>query len=422
MPKKPKRYEKRDLINKIRSHLRSRYKVPEELIDHINFDEVIQEGMTMSEAYEALVRNYPDLRKYLERRKDIRKIEEEIEEDLYKQAKLIRDMVDLAKRGDELAKELLRDLLERAIVKEDKDAIELIRLAYDTSPGEFARSVLIPAGVISEQDLNFLIEKAKVVRPPPPPPPEEVEEFERVVKDVEREIEGLKGALRKLTLEDLRKMGVSGLKAIVDRYASELNLKKEKLKRLKEKLPGKSKEIDAVIKKIDREISEAKKFVEGLTAYDVESAILKAVERLGEVIARVIKEEMKGLAREIRKLSGELTPEEWKWACVCYYCGQELAYKFYENKAVGKICAVKLEKQWRERGLKPEEMWNPDDYGECTVCGQLVKVFRCSGGLIYCLEHAAELGMKLVFDDELEPIKTKAKSSVKRILEKYGLK
>lgn len=421
MAKKPKRYEKKDLIGKIRGHLRSRYKVPEELIDHINFDEVIREGMTMREAYEALVRAYPSLKPYLERRKDIRKLEEEIEEDLYKQANLIRDMVELARKGDEQSKEILRDLAKRAIVDEDKDAVELIKLAYDMSPGEFAKFVLVPAGVLTEKDFAELIEKATEKKRPPTPPPEEAE-LERVKEDVEEKLEELRSFLRKFTLEDLRKVGYEGLKSRIEKFESELNLKKKKLEELKKKLPGKEGEIDRIIRKINREVSEAKKVVEGLKPYEVERDFLKAVEKLAERITEVIREEMKYLGREIRKLSGELEPEEWKWACVCFYCGEELAYRFYENKAVGRHCAKKLEEEWKRRGLKPEEMWNPDDYGECTVCGRLVKVFRCSGGLIYCPEHAAELSMKLVFDDELEPVRQKAKYHVERVLRKYGLK
>ena len=422
MAKKPKRYEKRDLIAKIRSHLRSRYRVPEELIDHINFDEVIREGMTMKEAYEALVRAYPDLKKYLERRKDIRKLEEEIEEDLYKQAQLIRDMVSLAEKGDELSKTLLEDLLERAIVNEDKDAIELIKLAYDMTPGEFARSVLIPAGIITEDFLNFLMEKRKVVKPPPPPPKKELQEYERLKEETEKLIEEMKSELDKITLEDLKRLGIEGVKKIVDKYASALEVKKKRLEELKKKLPEKASEIERLVKRIDRETSEAKKLVEAARPVDVEKLFAEAMSKIGERLAQVIRDEFKKIERTIKTVTGELEPEEWKWACECFYCRKEPAIRFYENKAVGAKCAEKLERQWREQGLKPEEMWNPDDYGECTICGRLVKVFRCSGGLIYCLEHAFELSQKLVFDDEFEPMREKAKYHVKRIFEKYGLK
>ena len=435
MARKPKRYKKSDLISKIKSHLRKRYGVPEELIDYINFDEVIREGMTMSEAYKALVEAYPALEPYLEKRRNIKKIETEAEEDLYSHAKLLESTVEEAEKGDKMAISIVKDLLRKAIVQKDKDAIEIIKMAYNLTPGEFARQVLIPKKIISEKELKDLLEEAKKVSPPPKEvtKPEYIE-YERLVKEIRKELKDIDEFLRKFTLEDLKRIGAGGFKAILDKYLSELKLKAEKLKQLKEKLPEKTKEIDSLLKKISTEEKKLNKVFEGLKPFDIEQVIKDAVAKLTEKIAETfrevfkevlsieLKKEISELQKEIRRATGELTPEDYKYCCTCYYCNLEgksppnLAVKYYENLAVCIKHAKLLEKEWASQGLKPQ--WNPDDMGVCTNCGRMVKLFRCSAGVIYCLDCSMELEDELLFDDQLMQITERARVHVKRVLKK----
>ena len=435
MARKPKRYKKSDLISKIKSHLRKRYGVPEELIDYINFDEVIREGMTMSEAYKALVEAYPALEPYLEKRRNIKKIETEAEEDLYSHAKLLESTVEEAEKGDKMAISIVKDLLRKAIVQKDKDAIEIIKMAYNLTPGEFARQVLIPKKIISEKELKDLLEEAKKVSPPPKEvtKPEYIE-YERLVKEIRKELKDIDEFLRKFTLEDLKRIGAGGFKAILDKYLSELKLKAEKLKQLKEKLPEKTKEIDSLLKKISTEEKKLNKVFEGLKPFDIEQVIKDAVAKLTEKIAETfrevfskeLKKEIEKGFEELRKGVGritEFTPEDYKYCCTCYYCNLEgepnpnLAVKYYKNFAICAEHAELLEKEWASQGLRPQ--WNPDDMGICTNCGRMVKLFRCSAGLIYCLDCSMRLGRKLVFDDQILLIREKARTHVKRVLEKY---
>jgi len=421
--KKYKRYSKRELIRKLKWDLKNRYGVPEERIDHIDFESVIREGMTKIEGREALLREYPWLKPYFTK-KEVQKITkaEEIEENLAKNAELLTHTVEQAERGDEVAKDILMDLVRKAIVEKDKDAIEVIKEAYDMSPGDFIGKVLIPAGIFTKEDMDKLIEEVKKVRPPPLPPEKE-QEYLRVVEELNESLKDLSDFFKKHTLEDLRKIGYAGIKALLDKYIAEVNLKIEKLEQLKKELPQKEREIDRLIRKARREIKNAEKIVEGIKPYDIEQVIEKAVskvsEKVAEAVSKALEKHLGSLSKEITKISkavtGEVSPEELKWCCKCFYCDR-LAVKFYENKAFCAVHAKELEKTWREAGIQPQ--WNPDDMGVCTRCGRLVKVFRCSGGLIYCLDCALELNGELAFDDEMLPLREKMRTHIKRIIKK----
>lgn len=415
-----KRYKAYKLIPRIRSHLIHRYKVPKDLVDTIDFNAVIVDGMTMKEAYAAIAKAYPELRKYLEKREDIRKLETEVEENIDKQALLLHEVVREAEEGNEDAVNILKYLLRRAIVEKDPEAIDLIKATYNLTPGEFARRILIPRGIIKESYLNELIAEITKARPPPAVSPEYAE-YEKAIADLAKEIRDFKGFLSKFTIEDLRKVGLKSFQAMVDKYVAAIRMKEDKLRQLKEKIPEKASEIERQIKRAEREIKKAKRVIEGFKPYDVEYVVDKAVERIIPKLRDVIEDTIKKELTLIRKSvpGAELSPEEWKYCCLCFYGDNRLAVKYYDNKAVCHVHARKLEEEWEEMGLKPQ--WNPDDTGLCTNCGRLVKAFRCSGGLIYCLECAAELSGKVLFDDELTGAVERAKRNVARIMNKYGL-
>jgi len=418
MARKPKRYSKRELINKLRWDLKNRYGVPEDLLDHVDFEGVIREGMTKRQGLEAVVNAHPFLKPYIERKKRLKKVEE-VEEDLSKHAELLIYNVQEAERGDETAKSIIHDLLRKAIVEKDKDAIEVIKEAYNMSPGEFARKVLIPAGIITEEEFKALIEEARKVRPPPLPPEKE-EEYRRAVEELNKTLKDFKEFFEKFTLEDLRKMGYGGVKALFDKYVSELNLRIEKLEQLKKELPQKAEEIDRLIRRAKREIERTQKLVEGIKPYDIEAVLERALSKVAEKITSSVREALREfertISKEIRIATGELTPEELKWCCLCFYGDGRLAVRFYDNKAICAVHAKKLEEEWAKHGLQPQ--WNPDDMGVCTNCGRMVRVFRCSGGLIYCLDCAEELSGKLVFDDQILHVREKARTHIRRIMER----
>jgi len=414
----PKRYKAYKLIPRIRSHLRSRYNVPEDLIKKIDFSKVIKDGMTMKEAYIALVKAYPELKKYLEKREEIRELEVNVEENLEKKGQILHELVREAEEGKEEAINTIKELIRKAIVEKDPEAIELIKVTYNLSPGAFAHNVLIPRGIITERYLNELIAEMAKERPPPAVSPEYAE-YERAITDLAKEIRELKSFLSKFTIEDLRKVGVKGFQAILDKYIAAIRTREEKLEQLKEKIPEKAEEIERQIKRAEREIEKARRVLEGFKPYDVEYLIDQAVERIVPKIKRVVEEAISREVAPIRRAAGELMPQEWKWCCTCYYGDGRLAVKFLENKAICRVHAMELEEEWAKEGIQPQ--WNPDDMGVCTECGRMVKLFRCSGGLIYCLECAEELSDRLVFDDEFGEIQEKARRSIARVMRMHEL-
>jgi len=244
--RKPKRYKKSDLISKIKSHLRKRYGVPEEIIDYIDFESIIKEGMTMNEAYEALMRAEPRLKPYLSKRKKIKDIETKIEEDLYKQAKLLDDVVREAEEGDKQAKSIILDLLKKAIVEGDENAIEIIKTAYDLTPGEFAKE-LISRGVISEEDYRKLIEQIK--KPPIAPKPHE--EYEKLVQEISKELRDFHNLIDHITYPELKKIGFNTL----HKKLAKIKAKLSELESLKSEIPKKAPDIEKLKSNIERFLS-----------------------------------------------------------------------------------------------------------------------------------------------------------------------
>lgn len=425
--KRYKRYSKRELVNKIRWDLKNRYNVPEDVLDFVDIEAVIQEGMTKSEGLDAVLRAYPDLRSYVEKKKHVADISS-FEEDLYKNAELLRYTVGQAEKGDETAKAILKDLVRKAIVEGDKEAIEIIRVAYNVDAVTFANMYIVPLNILSSEELSAMIlEASERIRAPLPPP--KLSEYERLVKDVEGILDELNGLFRKLTLEDLKRIGYKGVLGIIDKFAFDIELKLKKLEELKKDLPEKEKEINSLIERANRNIESARKAVEGIKPVDIEQVLEKALASLSEKIAttfsttfkktlsETLGEVEKRITREIRRLSGEVELMDLKYSIVCYYGDRKPAVKYYENIAVCAEHAYEMEKVWESQGISPQ--WNPDDMGVCTNCGRLVKLFRGSGGLIYCLDCSMQLSGKIVFDDEIANIRERARSHLKRILEKY---
>jgi len=271
-----KRYKKSDLISKIKSHLRSRYKVPEDILRQIDFEKVIKDGMTMAEAYEALEREYPQLRPYLEKRKKVRYIETRIEEDEKKRLELFRDIVNKALEGDETAISIVKDIIRRAIVDKDANAINLIKKAYDLSPGDFVKRYLIPR-IISESEFKEMIEKIMEKRPPPLP------NIEKEVKEIRKKLREINESLKKLIPEP---------KVMQRLPPEEIESGLKILEKIEDKLKEYSDKISSILDEIEKSgLVKSKTYEKAYGAWSYAQSLKEKVERIKKQLEKYIGEE-----------------------------------------------------------------------------------------------------------------------------------
>jgi len=408
-----KRYENvNELISKLRSHLIKRYRVPKEIVDRIEFEKHLKSGMTLPEAREALLEAYPEIKPYILKEKPKAEIET-VEEDTDKKKRLLLELFNEATAGNKDAKEQILEIFKRAL-KGEKSVIELIRETFDTDVKGFARQ-LLASGIISESEYErFLGEGEKITDKS-----RELLKYTYLVKEIGKELDSMKRDLKKVDLDYIAKHGIKMVEALIAKYHHDIYTKLKELKEFEDKLPEKAREIENIAKMVDSEFAKYQKLLEQFKPVDLSSIMEKITAQISDIVRNTVMDVLSkmGLSTEIPL---ETAIEIAQAACICYYCGRQEVYALYENKVVCRECALELEKEWKDMKLPPQ--WNPDNVAVCTECGRRTDTYRCSGGMTYCLDCAAKLEGKIIFDDEVEPYASIARTTTRRIFEKYGLR
>lgn len=403
-----KKYSQKELIAKVKSHLRSRYHVPEDIIAKIDFEKYLKSGMTLPQAREVLMRAYPELIPYIAKERPMQKIEEK-EEDLDKRILLFGEIVKDAEKGDERAKRLVGDLVLKAIKENDEKAKKIIesvfKLPFDEAINYMLEFNILPDDVVKELRET---EKPKITGKE-----KELSKYKFLITDVGREIADLDKEMSKISIEHVAKYGLKVVSATLERYKSDFQAKKAALEAFKTIFPEKTNEIDRTIKLMDYVVQKYEDLFERFAPVDVEAIVGALARRLEKTVRTALVEELAKVG-----LTPEVQIEEVKdvaiASCVCYECGKPGIVRILGSHAYCEYHALLLEEQWKKKGIPPQ--WNPDMQAVCAECGKVTEYFRCSAGITYCFDCAKKLEGQILFDDEMAQPLGAALSVVRKYL------
>ena len=146
---------KKQLIARLKFALKYGWKIPDEILDHVDFEHFVDETLGFYENLYSIIEEIPEIRKYVERRRKEQLVRELSEYDINEIIALIKVIDYIEETGDERYKWILEELEKQGLTKYD-----LLSVLY---PRELKTLSVTSIGVTEDVITVYIYDQAIII-------------------------------------------------------------------------------------------------------------------------------------------------------------------------------------------------------------------------------------------------------------------